>query len=653
MEIGRDHVLAHSVIFGARHTEATPPFHHEIIRDWHSDIPNVLTLAFRGGGKSTLAEEATTIEACFGRIRNGLILGESEQRAVERLRAIKNHIETNEVLQAIFEVGPGDIWTEAKVTLSNGVMLQAYGRGQSLRGVKHLDVRPDWLLMDDIETADSVATPEAREKTKQWYVSVVVPAMTPAGRKRYVATPLHPQALAPSMANAASWKTRVYPVIYLAESGHLTATWPERYDIAWAEAKQAEMADIGQADVFVQEYMCQAQNPATRTFTPEMIRVEPRLRSWHAVYAMYDPARTTHAKSATTGKAVWSWVGRRLVIWDGFAKKIMPDEIVADMFEVDNDYRPVAIGIEKTGLDEWLQQPIRAQQAIRGHIIPVRSLHAPKGKLDFIRGLQPYFRAGEVEFARDMPDLRDQLLGFPNGAIDFPNALAYALRMRAGLPVYDNFSAEHICEEITPTPRAPLWLALNSNGAVTTAALVQVAQGQLSIFADWLAEGPPGDALADIILEAELETPSRKSYGGKIARPQIERVALRAVAPRSHFEAYGSIGLVIAARKVPQSVQRGGDIAKGREEIRRFLKQTAHGQPGLRVASRAGWTLRALSGGFARAPEGAEPEDNSYRILLEGIESFAGMLRGEAQDDRAANIDYTASGRQFISARAR
>ena len=655
LELGRNLPLAHAVIFGARHTDATPAFHREIITDWHSHVPNVGTMAFRGAAKSTLAEEALCIEACFGWVQNVLVLGESEQRAVDRLRTIKHIFETNDYLQALFEIGPGDIWTEAKVTLSNGIILQAYGRGQSLRGVKHLDTRPDMIFFDDIVDKESVATPEARAKTMEWFTSTVMPSRGKNARMRMAATPLHPEALAPTLVNAEkSWLFKTYPIMYRDADNAWAPTWPARFPMGAVMKIKADLEEIGRAEDFTQEYMCQARNPATQTFTADMFRVEPTPRSWHAVYAMYDPARTTHKKSATTGKVVWSWVGRKLVIWDASAERWMPDEIVDDIFKVDDEYRPVAIGVEETGLNEFLLQPVRTRQVQKGHTVPLRALHAPKGKLDFIRALQPYFRAGDVVFARELPDLRNQLLGFPSGAIDAPNALAYALKMRAGAPVYDGFNGEHIVEDLEPLTRSPLWLAVNSDGRVTTAALCQLHRGRLSVIADWMAEGDPGTALADIVMEASAETPVTRQTVGKLLSPTLSRTPVRLVAPPRHWDLYGGVGLRQAARKVPADVQRGGEIGQGREELRALFRKPSHGEPSVAVSSAAGWTLRAFSGGFARGLDSAEPEDNSYRVLMEGIECFTAMLRGVGVAvDTNVNYDYTPAGQKFISARAR
>ena len=348
-EFGLNPVLAHATLFARNHPDPTPRFHREMITDWHGPAPNVLSLAFRGGAKSTLAEEAIVLEAGLQRTKNCLILGESETRAAERLKAVKNHIEQNEYVQTVFDFGPGDVWTDTKITLSNGVMIQALGRSQSLRGVKHLDARPDLVFMDDLEDKESVATPEARRKTLSWFTSTVMPAVDPKHRMRMAATPLHRDALAPTLARSPAWLAKVYPIIHKDADSNWQALWPERFSVEWALRMWEDMKSLGQGEDFVQEYLCQAEDPASRTFTADMIVVKPQPRSWHAVYAIYDPARTTNKQSATTGKVVCSWVGPKLIVWEASAKKWMPDEIVGICSMSTADIIPLPSGSRKPG----------------------------------------------------------------------------------------------------------------------------------------------------------------------------------------------------------------------------------------------------------------------------------------------------------------
>jgi len=635
----RDPWLAHSTLFRHRHPNPTPLFHQEIVRLWHdSTLPRVLIQAFRGAAKSTLAEEAIIVQACLRGFHNGIILGETYERAVERLRAIKHEFESNPLIEELFGDQVGPIWSEAKIQLNNGTIIQAFGRGQSLRGSKHLDHRPDRAFADDIENEDSVATPEAIEKTKTWLMATVIPALEPAALIRVNGTPLSPRCLVCQLAADPGWETRIYPVV----NSDNQSSWPERFSDEWIEKKRADYHRLGMAHSFAQEFLCQPEDPSSKPFTADLIRVEPIVRTWHAVYAMCDPARSVKSTSATTGMAVWSWLSNRLIVWDAYAGFWQPDEIVKEIFKIDTTYSPVAIGIERDGLEEFILQPLRHEQLRRGYSIPIRPLKAPAGKHSFITGLQPYFKAGEIVFAKDMPQAREQFLNFPSGRVDIPNALAYALALRGGQPVYDNFNNAHVADGLTAHPKAS-WLALNTDSRCTTAALVQLNEGALHILADRVAEGEPANHLGDMIQELTLEAGSRR---------------LRLLLPPVHFSSWSPHGLRAACRSLPAEFSRGGDPAAGRNEIIAQLNRLSHGRPSLQVSSTARYALNAFAGGYYRevARSGqlaAEPATNVYKVLMEGIESFAAVLRSARmdEDEHPVNWATTPDGRRYITSR--
>lgn len=649
LKLGRDMPLAHRVLFGHRHGNETPPYHDEHIAMWHSPVERFLEIVFRGGAKSTRAEEAITLEACFQQFKNCIILGENEARAVDRLRAIKHELNTNPYIEELFgDLGEGSAatWGDARVVLANGVCIQAYGREQSLRGVKHLDQRPDLLFFDDLEDADSVATPEARKKLSDRFFAVVLPALAPPAERRIrgAGTPLDPDCLLEHLARDERWHARRVPIKYRdASTGDWCATWPGRFPLKEIDKIETELRDHGKSTLFMQEYMCQAEDQAQKTFRASMFRIEPTVRTWHAVFAMVDPARTVKARSATTGVAIWSWVNRRLVIWDAYGQRWRPDEIVADLFRINDEYGPVTIGVEEDGLNEFILQPVRQEQVKRGYAIPFKALRAPKGKIDFIKGLQPFFNAGEVIWAKELPDLRSQLLSFPTGDIDVPNALAYALRLRPGTPMYDGFGVQHIVEgDMILLGRDGGWLAVNATTTHTTAALVQVHDNALRVLADWVREGDPGTALPGIVAEAGVES-------GR---------TVRVVCGPRHFDAHDTIGLRGAAARIPVLLRRGGDEKAGREEMRARMARTQHGQAQMLVSTQARWTLNGLAAGYARQTGkggvlSEEAEEGPYRTLIEGIEAFAAVLRaGMAEEDDQRRYATAPDGRRYLSSLA-
>lgn len=646
VRLGRDHRLAHQVLFAHRHPDETPEFHYEIIDDWHSPDPRVIELAFRGAGKSTIAEEGMAIDACYQRFRNGIIIGESFTRAAERLNAIKHELDFNEYLRDLFGDLHGPTWNEDKVELANGMVLQAFGRGQSLRGVKHNDIRPDFVLIDDLEDEESVNSPDQRDKTQRWLMRTLLPALAPGAKVRMLANMLDPDCLAVRLRKTGVWTVREYPWEYIGEDGDRKATWPARFSLKHIDSVRAEYESAGMLNEYQQEYMVQATDPSTRVFTTAMIKVEPTVRRWEPTWAFYDPARTVKASSAHTGKVVFSWVGNRLIVWEGDGQLWMPDQMIADMFETWSTYAPIAIGVERDGLEEFVLQPLRAEQTRRQEILPIKPYKAPAGKLQFIRSLQPFFSSGEVIFSRDLPVLKQQLLSFPTGRIDVPNALAYALRMRPGLPIYENFTHRNVAEDLLALRAAPRYLAIGAVRQYTCATLLQMAGASVRVLAAWVREGDPGNVLADIVTDAQRAAGTAK---------------LTCYAPPAHWATtYDTIGLRPAANRLKLRLSMGGDTAAGREALRQKLETLSHGVPALQVSTTARWVVNAFAGGYAKAipTKGQQAvgvaDEGPYKTLMEALESFIAVSSGAIERDGEDNPNYAidANGRRYLSARA-
>lgn len=651
----RDRPLAHRFFFPHRHPNETPPFHREMIDLWHAPAdlvvdgqqkPNIDFMAFRGGAKSTIGEEAIVIMAGLREFKNCLILGENADRAGDRLRAISHEIEHNERWREVFGASIVSYGKDF-VELSTNVMIQSRGSGQSLRGIKYLDMRPDLVFIDDLEDRQDVTTPENRRKVKDWFLLDLFPATDPDARMRMAATPLDPDSLPMNLIGKDDWLTKVYPIETLDADGERIAQWPDRFPLKDIDKLKKTYFDHGRFREYRQEFECRSEAAEEKPFVKEMTRIEPQVRTWQAVYAFFDPARTVKRESATTGFACWSWINSRLIVWDSWGRRIMPDEIVHAIFDVHLEHRCTWIGVEEDGLNEFLMQPIRHEQARRGEVVPVKAMKAPRGKIDFIKGLQPFFKAREVVLAKPQPDLQQQLLSFPTGVIDVPNALAYALRMRPGAPIYDDFGASHLTGTMIRSS-SPMYLCLNATGAMTTAVLCQAVDGAFKVFWDCVREGEPLAVLPDIITLANIESG---------IRPRI-------VVPPHHFDKYNNVGLVQAIKRIPMEVRKGVAPETGRDHLRGLMRREIRGMAAFQISSdedsAAHWTLNALAGGYARVVKDRGmladyPEEGMYRTLMEGIESFAGLLHlGQtADDDDRSDLRYATNGqgRRYLSAR--
>jgi hypothetical protein len=673
-----DRWLAHRHLFAHRHTLRGKPvapaeFHEALVRDFWAPREHSLCMAFRGSAKSTLGEEDITLAAVYGSFHNIILLGSSETRAAERLTAVKHELDHNEYIQELFGPQRGaasDTWTQTKIVTARGVCIQAIGRDQDIRGIKFLDYRPDFVFVDDFEDKDNVQTPEGRARTLRWFLAEFLPACAPGCKVRIRATPMDAEAV-PLQLQRAGWHTETYPIMRLDENGAPRATWPAAFDLAWIAERRRLYERLGEIATWEREYMCEAMSSSDAPFRPEQMRVVPRVKTWQAASAMIDPARTTGRNSATTGWAVWSWMSSRLVVWGADAHLLLPDEIIALTFEIAERFDPVWLGVEADGLEQFLMQPLRREQARRGIVLPVKAVRAPRGKFDFIRGLQPFFSAGEVEFAQEMPALKEQLLNFPRGRIDAPNALAYALQMRPGAPLLENFRAEHVVEDPEYSRDRPLFLAANATQTMVVAALVQIHDGRLVVLADWLMEGAPSGEAARIWTEATafassvrvMRAPRSEKWGDMLKDVAPDSFVTRGrapswVVPPHHADRFLNVGLMQAARAIPSEVRIGGDGTAGRAWLDGELAKSHRGMPVVEISSSAKWTLRALAGGysleFRRGRLQEYAEEGPYRLLMEAIEAFCGMARAgveqEADDEEAENYSYDRAGRRYKSA---
>lgn len=604
-------------------------------------------MAFRGGAKSTITEEAIVIQALLGDFHNCVVLGSNEDRAKDRLRAIKHTFEASDIIRDLFGPQQGTIWEASKITLPNGVMIQALGQGQDLRGIKHLDWRPDLVVVDDLERREDATTPAARKAMRTWFFGELVPAVDPTARFRANGTPLADDSLIVGLSKLPTWRVHHYPIKYKDTlSGEWRATWPDRFPLLAIDKLEQEFIQAGLHDIFLREYMVQATAEDAKAFKEEYFRYASHVRSYEATYAMYDPARTVRETSAHTGKAVWSWRGNKLLVWEASGHFWQPSEIIDDMFEVDRKYNPVFIAVERDGLEEFIMQPLRQEGAKRNSPLPIKDVKAPRGKLDFIRALEPFMKANEVEFAgppADFTECVQQFLNFPTGRIDIPNALAYAPRLRVGLPMFPDFTDDHV-DELTDIPREQFWLALNATPAATAGALVQLVKGRLFIYADWVSEGDPGQTVADIVRSARLRA---------LGRP------IKIVLPPQHFRSFDAVGLAPAIRALPAQPLQGGDAHQGRASMRQLFRDRVNGRPAILVDIAANWTLRAFAGGYARPPsrDGTlmdEPVDNHYALLCQALECLTGLASYASPDDEydnGAKYAYAPDGRRYLSAR--
>lgn len=650
-EFQRDRLLAHAVLFDKRHPHKTPAFHKHILDAWASDHPRVLIEAFRGAAKSTLAEEALILGALLKEFNFALIVGNSAAAACQRLASIKYELENNEKIEAMFGSVVGATWNQDEIVLTNGVRIKALGRGQSPRGAKDdsSNKRPDLILIDDLEDADSVNTPEARDKAWYYLTRELIPAADDPvhTRIRFNGTPLHEDAVLERLAKTGKWMMLKFPLYIDNPDGSKRPTWASRFPLEVCMQMYDAAAKAGDLAGFSQEYLCQSMSNDARTFRPEYIKTAhpAQVPLWAPKILVVDPARTTKATSARTGYTVFSWLGNQLWVFEAIGAFHSPAEQVDTIFRLNEEYSPMQIGVEADGLEEWLMQPLRAEQARRGIVLPLEAVRAPKDKKSFIKGLQPFFVAGEVTFCKELPDLHSELLSFPVGKVDVVNSLAYALKIRPGAPVYPMFSAEHVLHRNLNPLKCQYWLTLNATPGTLFGVFVAVQEGAVHVLRDWVLEGPMEDGLRQIVMDLRMKSSA----------------PFQMCVPKDRMQPGDATALIPALRRAGLTWREG---RRGNESVECLteLLRNREGHlnlPRLTVAPEATWTLNALAGGYARSIDAAQhvvsahPTENIYSRIAQAVECMVGSIDPQLAEKSTEQLFFgqTRTGKRYLSLR--
>ncbi len=240
----RKSLLGFSLVYLSNYfTDPPATFHSELVKNLESDAEKrLLIVGFRGSGKSTFGSLALPLWAALERPEHNrfiLLVADSSRQATLNISAIKNELETNQLIKQDYgEIkgtviedfslkGDGEEWQKQNLVLSNGVRILARSRGQKVRGLRHLQHRPMLVIVDDPEDGEWVRTKENRDKTERWLRSEVIGGMDARkGKLVVIGNLLHMDALLSRLKAAGSgFKVLEFPLVD--DKG--ICTWPAMY----------------------------------------------------------------------------------------------------------------------------------------------------------------------------------------------------------------------------------------------------------------------------------------------------------------------------------------------------------------------------------------------------------------------------------------
>ncbi len=651
--ISEDRALGSAMLFAHRHEFKTPDFHVSMMDLWRAADPFVMIEAFREGAKTTLAEEFLSMEGCYGNFRYCVIFGETYSKACQKIEAIAYELRTNIKVRKLFGNALAKKPIENKIWFTSGALIECAGWEQEVTGFKYHESRPDRFYLDDVENEERVRETTAVDATLRKLYKEIIPAGDKARLKvRVTETPRAADCLVTRLRNNPDWLCASFPIVKSGrdmDDPQAESAWPDKYPLEWIRMRRDQFERVGMLRQFQQEYLLNVESTEVKPFSEEMLRsVDVAPAAWLPRKVIYDPARTSNAASSCRyGKVVVSRLGSKIIVHESSGSFWQPDECRADLFATMEKHKCSEAGIEKNSLDEYLLQPIRYEMLRRGVVFPLRALQAPqdRDKEAFIMGLQPFFKAGDVVLVggRGMhPQLVAEILNFPAGKLDTLNALAYALRMFSGEPVYQDFGEANVGPAPEQKGMGKLVTCWNASAAEVVCAVLIRSSRHFYVARDFAAGGPTADAVKAILSEIRAHYP---------------RSTLEAYVPADLHDSWQRIPLVPALRAERLTPWRGENVVLARGKLVDAIRTTIRQTRLLTVAKDAPRTCAALSEGYkypigAAGKQAAEPEPGMARLMAEAIEcAHAVIARGfDETDGKGANFATNPQGFRYHTA---
>ena len=371
-----------------------------------------------------------------------VLVGKSQENAITLLSDIQAELEFNQRYIADFGVQKCEgSWQAGSFVTADDVAFFARGRGQSPRGLRHKQWRPDYVAIDDLDDDELVNNPDRVARLTKWVKEALFGALD-GGRGRFVMVG-NLIGKCSVLANfIASKGVVVSKVNAIDRNGK--PSWAAKWDIEEINKMAAFMGYTS----FQREMM---NNPITEgaVFRHDWIKWKKMLplHEYDSIVAYCDPSFKGSTKNDYKAIKVWGKKGTELHHIAAFVRQCSVAEMVRwfyDLYEQITAAHAVCdYFIEANFLQDIILDEFTREGNLRGYQMPIRADRRKKpDKFQRIEAISPLWERGFVYYNIDLrndPDMNaglEQTLAFEKGmsghddAPDADEGAIYILQQR-------------------------------------------------------------------------------------------------------------------------------------------------------------------------------------------------------------------------------
>lgn len=375
-----------------------------------------------------------------------LLISSNETKAKGLLGDLQAELESNQLwINDYGNLCSFGKWQDGHFVTNDGIGFWAFGRGQSPRGVRVGEKRPNYASIDDIDDKVLVRNQKRVLDTRDYVLEDVFGAMPITGSRLIVAgNRIHKASTLAYLVgdvepNDPKRKGIYHLKVYAIENNrHGKASFEngrpawKRYTLAMLKAKFDKQGYVSSRREFFHEH-----HEEGHVFRNEWINWRPSLstKSYDHLIVYCDPSFKSKQKNDYKAVVLVGKKGKRYDIIDAWVRQASVKSMVAVFYdwydEVENAARYY---MEANFMQDSLIDEFDEEADSRGYFVPITPDKRNKPNKEVrIENLQPLFERGHLCFneklkkSPDMQTLVQQFTGFPFAHDDGPDAVEGAI----------------------------------------------------------------------------------------------------------------------------------------------------------------------------------------------------------------------------------
>jgi predicted phage terminase large subunit-like protein len=359
----------------------------------------------------------------FGKITGVLSINDTMENGAKSLRNnMESRYDKSPFLQEwLPKVKFTDPYIEFTNKRGHQLGINLFGVTSSIRGKKMFGQRPQLAILDDLISDKNAQSPTIMNDIRETVYKSLEPALD-ISRKKVIwnGTPFNKEDPLYQAAESGGYYVNVFPVCekFPCSKEEFVGAWQERFSYEALMKTYKKLESVGQNGAFQQEMMLRISSPEDRLVQDKEIhwfsRVEFLKNRYNFnYYITTDFATTDKTKSDYNVISVWAYSNNGDWFWvDGICKRQTIDKTIDQLFDLVQEYKPQAVGIERSGQQNGFISWIQKEQMNKNVFFNIArqkgklelGIYPSGDKLSRFNLVVPLFRAGKIHFPTELKD---------------------------------------------------------------------------------------------------------------------------------------------------------------------------------------------------------------------------------------------------------